>query len=200
MAKSPAKPAAKPRATAAKKAPVKAPPAKASNTAEAKAKFSKALEEAKAGAAALGAEARDRAGSLTADARGKADAYRSQALAKSSDWVDDAKVYGEQAKKKAGELAVEGKTRASDALSGLGKLVSDNAPVLDDRFGTKYGDYARTASRKMQETAASIDAKNLDEIGEDAREFVRKSPALAVGLAAVAGFFIARLFSGSNKS
>ncbi len=95
---------------------------------------------------------------------------------------------------------VEGKARASDALAGLGKLVSDNAPVIDDRFGAKYGDYARTASRKIQETAAKIEAKDLDEIGDDARQFVRKSPALAVGLAAVAGFFLARLFSGSNKS
>jgi len=192
MAKSPAKPAAKkPAAPRAKAATAKAPAksVKPANTAQAKAKFSKALDEAKAGAAALGAEARNRA-----------EGYRDQALAKSGDWVDEAKVYGDQAKKKAGELAVEGKARASDAISGLGKLVSDNAGTLDDRFGTKYGDYARSASRKMQETAAAIEAKDLDEIGEDAREFVRKSPALAVGIAAVAGFFLARLFSGSNKS
>lgn len=188
MAKAPAKPAAK--RAPAKKAPAKAAaPKKSANTAQAKAKFAKALDEAKAGAAALGAEAKSRAG-----------AVRSQAVAKSGDWVDEAKVYGEQAKKKAGELAVEGKARASDAISGLGKLVSDNAGELDDRFGTKYGDYARSASRKMQETAAAIEAKNLDEIGEDAREFVRRSPAMAVGIAAVAGFFLARLFSGSNKA
>jgi len=189
MAKTPAKPAAKkPAAPRAKAAAAKAP-AKSANTEVAKAKFSKALDDAKAGAAALGAEAKTRA-----------EAYRDQAVAKSGDWVDEAKVYGEQAKKKAGELAVEGKSRASDAISGLGKLVSDNAETIDDRFGTKYGDYARTASRKMQETAAKIEAKDLDELGDDAREFVRKSPGLAVGIAAVAGFFLARLFSGSNKS
>lgn len=175
MAKTPAKPAAK--APAAKKAPAKA----GSGTTQAKAKFSKALEEAKAGAVALTANARERVS------------------ARSDDWVDEAKVYGQQAKVKAGELAVEGKARATDAISGLGKLVSDNAGTIDDRFGTQYGDYARTASRKIQETAAKIDAKDIDELGEDAREFVRKSPGLAVGLAAVAGFFIARLFTGSNS-
>ena len=187
MAKTPAKPAAK--KPAATRAVAKTAPAKSANTTQAKAKFTKALEEAKAGAVALTAEARDRA-----------EAYKGQAVAKSGDWVEEAKVYGEQAKVKAGELAVEGKARASDAISGLGKLVSENAPVLDDRFGVKYGDYARTASRKMQETAAKIESKELDELGDDAREFVRKSPALAVGIAAVAGFFIARLFSGSNKA
>lgn len=155
---------------------------------EAKAKFSKALDEAKAGAAELGAEAKERAG-----------AYRERAVAKSGDWVDDARAYGEQAKEKAGELAVQGKTRASDALSGLGKLVADNAGVIDDKVGPKYGDYARTASRKMQETAAKIEAKDFDEMGEDAREFVRKSPGLALGIAAVAGFVLARLFTGSRK-
>jgi len=156
---------------------------------QAKARFSKALEEAKAGAATLKAEAKGRVG-----------AYREQALARSGDWVDEAKSYGEQAKVKAGELAVDGKGRASDAIASLGKLVSDNATVVDERLGEKYGDYARTASRKLQETADKLDAKEIEELGEDAREFVRKSPALAVGIAAVAGFMIARLFSSSNNS
>jgi ElaB/YqjD/DUF883 family membrane-anchored ribosome-binding protein len=163
-------------------------PAPVDHKAEAKAKFSKALEEAKAGAR-----------ELTAEGRSRADAYRERAVSKSGDWADEARAYGEQAKAKAGELAVEGKARASDALAGLGKLVSDNAESIDDRFGEKYGDYARSASRKMQETAAKIESKDLDEIGDDAREFVRKSPGLAVGLAAVAGFMLARLFSGSRN-
>lgn len=166
----------KARKPAAKSAAAAAP----NHRTEAKAKFSQALEQAKAGAR-----------ELTAEAKGRA-------TARTSDWADDARNYGEQAKVRAGELAVEGKARASDALSGLGKMVSDNAGSIDDRFGTRYGDYARSASRKMQETAAKIDSKSLDEIGDDAREFVRKSPGLAVGLAAVAGFMLARLFSGSK--
>lgn len=155
---------------------------------EAKAKFSKALEEAKAGAAELGAEAKERAG-----------VYKDKAVAKSGDWVEDAKRYGNEAKTKAGELAAQGKTRASDALSGLGKLVADNAETIDEKVGPRYGDYARTASRKMQETAAAIESKDFEELGDDAREFVRKSPGLAVGLAAIAGFMLARLFTGSKK-
>ena len=175
------------KSTGKSKAAKKAEPAPVDHKAEAKASFSRALDEAKAGAR-----------ELTAAGKSRADVYRERAAAKSGDWADDARAYGEQAKARAGELAVEGKARASDALSGLGKLVSDNAESIDDRFGTKYGDYARSASRKMQETAAKIDAKSLDEMGDDAREFVRKSPGLAVGLAAVAGFMLARLFSGSR--
>lgn len=150
---------------------------------EAKQRFGKALEEAKAGAAALGSEARQRA-----------EGYRSEARVRSEDWVDEAKEYGRKAKLKGKELAVEGKARASDAIAQLGKTVSDNAAQIDERFGSQYGDYARTASRSLQETAARLDAKSLDEISDDAREFVRKSPGLAIGLAAVAGYMIARVF------
>jgi hypothetical protein len=150
---------------------------------EAKQRFGKALEEAKAGAAALGDEARERA-----------EGYRNQARARSEDWVDEAKAYGRKARVKGKELAVEGKARASDALAQLGKVVSDKAGQIDAGLGTQYGDYARGASRSLQETAARLDAKSLDELGDDAREFVRKSPGLAVGLAAVAGYMIARVF------
>jgi ElaB/YqjD/DUF883 family membrane-anchored ribosome-binding protein len=95
---------------------------------------------------------------------------------------------------KAGELAREGKDRASDALASLGKVVADNATTLDGKFGTRYGDYARSAARGLQETAAKLDNKSVEQIGEDAREMVRKSPAAAVGLAALAGFLFARMF------
>src|SRR5690606_29156014 len=114
-------------------------------------------------------------------------AYGSQARARSDDWVGEAK-------SKASELAVQGKGKASEALSGLGKVVADNVAVIDDHLGAKYGDYARNASRKLQDSAAALDRKSVDELGEDARELVRKSPAAAVGLAAIAGFLIASLF------
>ena len=104
-----------------------------------------------------------------------------------------------QARERAAELAVEGKAKASDAIAGIGQIVAENAPAIDEKLGPKYGDYARSAARTMQETAARLEAKDLNELGDDAKEFVRKSPGLAVGLAAVAGFMIARLFKKSDS-
>ena len=78
-------------------------------------------------------------------------------------------------------------------------MVEDNAALIDEKVGLKYGDYARTAARSMQDAATRLDAKELAELGEDAKEFVRKSPGLAIGMAAVAGFMLARLFKGSNE-
>ena len=154
----------------------------------AKGHFAKAIEEAKAGAQALGKEAQDRA-----------DLYRTKATEKSGDWVNEARSRGSEAKDRAVEFAEQGKAGASRAISTLGKMVDENAPLLDEKVGVKYGDYARQAARSMQDAADRLEAKELAELGEDAKEFVRKSPGLAVGMAAVAGFMLARLFTGGSK-
>jgi ElaB/YqjD/DUF883 family membrane-anchored ribosome-binding protein len=152
------------------------PAATSSRRDEAKSRFNAALEEARAGAALLGAEARERA-----------TAYSAQARERSDDWSGDAKV-------KATELAYQGKAKASEGLSALGKFVGDNAGAIDEKLGAQYGEYARSASKTLQDTASKLEQKSVEQLGEDAREFVRKSPAAAVGLAALAGFLLARLF------
>lgn len=146
-----------------------------SGTAEAKSRFSAALEEAKAGAAALGAEARN-----------KATAYADQAKTTGDSWSTEART-------KAAELAAEGKAKATEALSSLGRLVGDNAPVVEEKLGAKYADYVRSASHQIQDTATRLDSKSVDELGDDLREFVRASPRAALGLAALAGYMVARV-------
>jgi ElaB/YqjD/DUF883 family membrane-anchored ribosome-binding protein len=146
----------------------------------AKERFAKAIEEAKAGAAALGKEAQERA-----------DLYRDKLSSTGGEWTS-------QAKDKATGYAVEGKAKASEAITGISKLVSENAGLIDEKIGAKYGDYARSAAQSMQDAATRLDAKDLDELAEDAKEFVRKSPGLAVGIAAVVGFMVARMLRGSS--
>lgn len=176
--------------TAAKKPATKKAPAKAAAApaGEAKAKFTKAIEEARAGATAL-----------TKEAQAKAGAYKEQISARSGDWADEAKDLAGQAKVRASDLAVEGKAKTSDAIASLGQIVADNAGTIDEKLGAKYGDYARTAARTMQETAAKIEAKDINELGDDAKQFVRKSPAMALGIAAVFGFLVSRLFKGGSN-
>jgi ElaB/YqjD/DUF883 family membrane-anchored ribosome-binding protein len=174
---------ARPRKTAAKSSntgtaavPATTAVAAPSRREEAKSRFNAALEEARAGASLLGAEARERA-----------NAYGTQARTRSDDWTAEART-------RATELAYEGKAKASEALTSLSRLVNDNAATIDEKLGAQYGDYARTASQRLQTTAARLEQKSVGELGEDAREMVRKSPAAAVGLAALAGFLLARLF------
>ncbi len=146
------------------------------HTDEAKSRFSAALEEAKAGATALKDEAVTRAST-----------YRDQAKGRSQDWSVDAR-------SKAGDLADEGKAKASGALVGLSQMIDENAARIDENFGPQYGDYARNASRQLRESAEALERKSVEELGEDARTFVRQQPGTAVGIAAAVGFVFARLF------
>lgn len=152
-------------------------------TEAAKNHFAKAVEEALAGAKALGAEAQSRAGE-----------YREKLHEKKDDLAGEAKVRSEEYKEKAFGFADEGKAKASGALSSLSQLITDNAGTLDEKVGVKYGDYARNAALSVQDAAVKLDQKSFDELGDDAKEFVRTSPAMALGLAAAAGYLLGRIF------
>ena len=102
-------------------------------------------------------------------------------------------------KTSARDAAASGKDRATSALSEVSAMVGNVAGALDDKVGPQYGDYARTAARSIQETAAKLEAKDLGELGGDVKEFVKKSPGVAIGVAAVAGFAIAKLLSSGGS-
>ncbi len=190
MAKKPAKPVEETVVETAVETAVEAVNESATEATETvKAKFSKALEDAKAGATALGKELQNKAAPYTEKLGEKLS---------SADLAAEAKALAEQAKERGLVLAAEGKTKASDALTALGKLVADNAGLVDDKLGAKYGDYARTAARSLQETGAKLDAKDLDSLGKEATEFVKKNPVIAAGALVAVGFALSKLFGGSS--
>ncbi|CDO36406.1 MULTISPECIES: hypothetical protein [Novosphingobium] len=171
--------------------------------------FAKAMEEAKAGAQALGKEAQARAeeyrGKLTqatnewsSEAKTRSDEARTKANDYAAEAREKASAYAADAKVKAADLANEGKARTSQAMVGLSKMIDENVHLIDEKVGPKYGDYARTASKSMQDAATKLDEKSLDDLGEDAKEFVRTSPGLAVGMAVAAGFLFGRMFKKSK--
>jgi ElaB/YqjD/DUF883 family membrane-anchored ribosome-binding protein len=104
----------------------------------------------------------------------------------------------DQASAKAVEAANAGKGKAAEAVGSIAKLLEDTASTVDEKFGKQYGDYARTAATSVSGFAQNLDQKELDELANSARDFVKKSPAVAVGAAAVVGFVIARLLKGSS--
>lgn len=158
-------------------------------TEAAKNHFAKAVEEARAGAQALAGECREKFSATT-------DQWTSEAKTRSAEARDKAGTFAADAKVKATEYANEGKARTSQAIAGLSKLIDDNLSLIDDKVGAKYGDYARGASQSLKDSAAKLDEKSLDDLGEDAKEFVRNSPGLAIGLAVAGGYLLARMFRG----
>jgi ElaB/YqjD/DUF883 family membrane-anchored ribosome-binding protein len=91
------------------------------------------------------------------------------------------------------DFAEGGKTRASDALEELSHVVADTADSIDERLGGEYGEYARRASDAVSGFADTLRRKEVDEIYDDVRSAVRKSPVVAIGIAAVVGFTLVRL-------
>jgi ElaB/YqjD/DUF883 family membrane-anchored ribosome-binding protein len=103
----------------------------------------------------------------------------------------------DQATDRARLFAEDGKTRATDALGQLTQLLNDAATQVDDKLGQQYGQYARNAADQVQSFTSTLDDTSVDELFDQARELVKKSPGVAVGVAAALGFVAARLVSAS---
>ncbi len=157
-----------------------------SDEAAIKSRFTRAIEEARTRAEALRGDAAE----LTAAAREKA-------AATATEWTEQAGALASQAREKGVELAQQGKAKTSEAIAVVGRAIVETAPVIDEKLGVQYGDYARTAGGSLESTAEKLAAKDFADLGDDVKEFVRKSPATALGIAAVTGFLFARLFSRS---
>lgn len=87
----------------------------------------------------------------------------------------------------------QGIERSSGALSNVSALIGDTAASIDDRLGSQYGDYARQAAEAVERAARSLANKEPDELIDDARSLVRKSPGIALAGAAILGFALVRV-------
>lgn len=128
------------------------------------------------------------------------DTIKSEASKKAASLKDDATSFANQASAKAREAATKGKDKAADAVGSLAKLLEDSAGTVDSKFGKQYGDYARSAATTVAGLASTLDQKDLDELAASTRDFVKKSPAVAVGAAAVIGFVLARMLKGGSSN
>lgn len=106
--------------------------------------------------------------------------------------------YRAQAASKARDIAETGKEKTATALKSLSETIEGAAHTVDDKLGADYGKYARKAAESISNFSSAIDAKEIDELATDARDFVRKSPAIALGVAAAAGFLLARFLKAGS--
>ena len=106
---------------------------------------------------------------------------------------DSAQKFTAQAGDKARGFAEQGKAKAEGALDQLVQMLNDAADTVESKVGAQYGQYARTAATTVSGFADQVKAKQVDELLEDARVLVRKSPGIAIGTAAAVGFVLSRL-------
>jgi ElaB/YqjD/DUF883 family membrane-anchored ribosome-binding protein len=98
-----------------------------------------------------------------------------------------------QAGDKARQFADMGKERAAGLLEQLATMLTDAAGQVDGKLGAQYGTYARSAADTVQGFSQQVRDQDIDQLLDQGRELVRKSPAIAVGAAAAVGFVLARL-------
>ena len=99
----------------------------------------------------------------------------------------------DQAGGKVRTFAEDGKSRATDVLEELSRVVADTAESIDERLGNNYGEYARKAADSVAGLAENLRSRDVDELYDNVRSAVRKSPGVAIGIAAVVGFTLVRL-------
>jgi hypothetical protein len=99
----------------------------------------------------------------------------------------------DESKNRIHSLASQGLQQGSSTLTNIAGIVDDTVQQIEERLGPQYGEYARKASQAINGYATTLQNKNPDELVDDARDLVRKSPAVALTGAAVLGFGLARL-------
>lgn len=95
----------------------------------------------------------------------------------------------------------QGIERSSAGLNNVSALIGDTAASIDERLGSQYGDYARQAAGAVERAATGLAGKDPEELIEDVRGLVRKSPGIALAGAAILGFALVRVVkSGLDSS
>lgn len=131
-------------------------------------------DEGTGGFVAKGA-ARDATDKLVRQARGQVLNLRDQAGEKLRAYADD------------------GKGKGAGLLEDISAVIEDAAKSIEQRLGTEYGDYAHRAAGAVSDFAGKVREKNVDDIVDDAKSIVSKSPAIAIAAAAVVGFALVRV-------
>jgi len=109
-------------------------------------------------------------------------------------------VLRDQAQTKAREYAEQGKAKATDALDGVSRFFDDTARSLDDQLGAEIGDYVHRAAAAVEGFTETLKQKDVEELLDDARDLVRRNPALAIGAAAAVGFVLVRLLKSTGSA
>lgn len=113
---------------------------------------------------------------------------------------EEAAKYADQAREHILGFAGTGKERATTALDEVAEMMRTAAGDVDAKLGAQYGQYARTAADGIAGFADSLRGKEVNELLDEATEFVKKSPAIAVGTAAALGFVLARVIKSGIEA
>lgn len=98
-----------------------------------------------------------------------------------------------QAGEKLRAYADDGKGKGATLLDDISAVIEDAAKSIEERLGADYGGYAHRAAGAVSDFAGKVREKSVDNIVDDAKSIVQKSPVVAIAAAAVVGFALVRV-------
>ena len=104
-----------------------------------------------------------------------------------------------EAGSKARSAAEEGKSKAADTLSSVSRATREAAEKLKGSEVDMLAPYVESAADSIDGFADRMREKSVDDLVDDVRELVRRSPVLVIGIAAVAGFLVSRFLRSSSR-
>jgi len=104
-----------------------------------------------------------------------------------------------QATDRARTAASTGKDRATQTLDGLAQAVHEAAGNLEQQVNPQIAQYAHRAADALDNLSARLREKDVDELMNDVQDFMRRSPAVAIGAAVAVGFALSRFLKASSQ-
>lgn len=104
-----------------------------------------------------------------------------------------------QATERARGAAEEGKAQASQTVRSLASSTREAAKQFEGTQAEMLTSYITGAADSIDSFAGQLDEKSVDELLDDFRELVRRSPAIAIGAAATVGFMISRFAKATER-
>ena len=99
----------------------------------------------------------------------------------------------DQAAGKIHDFAGVGKGKVDETIGTVAELLENGARSLEEQYGSGVGQYATRAASAFSSFAGDLREKEIEELLDDSRSIVRKSPVVAVGAAALFGFALSRV-------
>lgn len=97
------------------------------------------------------------------------------------------------------DLAEDGKTELARSFDDFVRMAHEMAAQVESVGGGMFAGYARQAAGLLGDVHESFRDKPVEDLLDDGRELIRRSPGLAVGVALIAGFVAARLVKSSGR-
>jgi len=145
-------------------------------------------------------QAKNTAQDLAGQAKAKLADVQGQAQAAVGDIREQAMKYKDQALDQARHAAEDGKTKAADTIHGVAGDLREAATSLGrNQTIAPVGKYANQAADALEQFAGDLRDKNVDQLVTEVSGFVRRNPAVAIGIAVAAGFALTQLLRGGNS-